>query len=140
MSILEILPDTKTYRQRRRVQGAEEAYTVAIRIKDARWSCGCKHWIFRCSKAGTDCKHIDELRRVYGSKPSANKIVESMHVFMRELNSGISTDMALQRWSALKDRAEMLEYYYLNTPDNDATEVTTALNQIRAKLKEVLAA
>jgi len=38
-----------------------DPYVVAIRrVKTERgfqFACGCKHWIYRCNKAGTLCKH-----------------------------------------------------------------------------------
>ena len=45
-----------------KVQGsASDPYKVAIRrVKTERqfqFSCGCRHWIYRCNKAGTLCKH-----------------------------------------------------------------------------------
>ena len=48
----------------------EKEYILATRKSDGRKTCGCKHWIMRCNKAGTDCKHIkwfldsDVMRRI----------------------------------------------------------------------------
>ena len=118
--ILELMKDTPQYSQRRKVISAnsDNEYVVSIRKRDNRWACSCKGWIFVCQKKGTDCQHIEEIKRIYGNKATANGILLNISNLTASLKSKkMDPNMAVEQWCAMKDNADMLLFYYENTPE-----------------------
>ena len=123
--ILELMKDTPQYSQRRKVISANSGneYVVSIRKRDNRWACSCKGWIFVCQKReagaeGADCQHIKEIREIYGNKKTAGGIILALNGFIADLeNNKLNSSMAVEQWCAMKDNADMLLFYYENTPE-----------------------
>lgn len=140
LKIKEVLKDTKVYRQRRLIKSLEsgEEYTTSIRISDGRWGCSCKSWIFTHNKKGTDCKHLEELRRTYGNKQTSQNILDGLRAMAADLKRpGPKTARgALLLWDEKREQAEMLHYYFDNTPgkESEAAEVGGLIFEIKGSL------
>ena len=39
----------------------KDPYVVECHEGGKKWTCSCPHWMFRLSKSGTRCKHIDKV-------------------------------------------------------------------------------
>lgn len=67
MKIKNASPRTNgVYAYRTKVQSMSDGrkwYLVAKRKTDNRWTCSCLSWIRFKNSAGTDCKHIKEVKK-----------------------------------------------------------------------------
>ena len=74
-----------------KVQGSDsDPYKIAIRrVKTQRgfqFSCGCKHWIFRCNKEGTLCKH----QQAFLADPTVHFVTEPGLHFVAAVEAAIA--------------------------------------------------
>ncbi len=137
--VLEKMPDTKPYRNRKLVKSARsgDVHTIAIRKSDNRWTCSCKDWIFRRSKAGTDCDHIREIRETYGDRARSVLIMERLTAFSGTQNTWKRDPAAaMTKWIAIRQEAEMLHLFYEN---DGKEEEAKALGMLIANVQKPLA-
>lgn len=134
--VLETLKDSKVYRNRKVVKsGASgDAYTIAVRKSDARWTCSCKHWIFRCQKAGTDCQHIQEIRERYGDRSRIESVLDKVDRLIATM-APKSADEVAMAWIAIKDEADMLLLFFENENRvNEASSLGSKISNVKTKV------
>ncbi len=75
------------------VQGSD-TYKIAIRpVKTERgfqFACGCKHWIFKCNKAGTLCKH----QKAFLANPEDHFVTAPGQAFCASIEQSITGTVA----------------------------------------------
>lgn len=141
--VLESLPDTKAYRNRKLVKSGNsgETYTVSIRNRDNIWACSCKGWIFTHSRKGNDCDHIREIKVTYGDKSRAQAILMKVNSFAGTLAGGIrDITVTLKTWAAIKDETEMLLLYLENEGKTvEAGALSATVLTVRGQLAAAMA-